>query len=152
MNLELRHELRSNVNCGGPDQQKSIRTFCASFGGSIFDLTIFNAIIWPVFFEPSKSSAWWQIAKPPLPSCCPVSYRNRSGSLTTAGGASAWLDIDSLSTIVVLMGFREAWLPRLCCLPYAAAPFPWQRSRGNPGPSPQRPSRPPSPPDNENKK
>ena len=44
------------------------RTFCASFAGSILDLTIFRATTWPVGWSRSRRSALKQMAKPPLPS------------------------------------------------------------------------------------
>jgi len=69
--------------------RKSEHTFCASLGGSILDLTIFKAtVVLPRCSCPS-SFARWQMAKPPFPSCGPVSYCNPSGSRTTSGGASA---------------------------------------------------------------
>jgi hypothetical protein len=68
-------------------------TFCASLGGSILDLTIFKATVLLPRWSCPSSFARWHMAKPPFPSCGPVSYCRPSGSRTTSGGASACMDV-----------------------------------------------------------
>jgi hypothetical protein len=55
-------------------------------------LTIFKATVLLPRCSCPSSFARWQMAKPPLPSCGPVSYCRPSGSRTTSGGGSAWIE------------------------------------------------------------
>lgn len=72
MDLKLGDELTTMSVCFDIAKVDISCTFCASFAGSIFVLTILRATMCPVGLLPSYRSARWQMAKPPFPSDGPV--------------------------------------------------------------------------------
>jgi hypothetical protein len=72
VDLKLGNKLATMSVCFNIGKASDFPTFCASFAGSIFVLTILRATMWPVGLLPSYRSARWQMAKPPFPSDGPV--------------------------------------------------------------------------------